>query len=265
VRYGVIADVHGNLPALEAVLEALGDLRVDAYACAGDLVGYGPQPNECVDLVRRLGAVTVAGNHDLIAVEVLSDERCERLARTSLRWTREVLCEDARAYLAGLPSVASLPGGVVIAHGSLDDPQRYVLTRGDVARELGRLTDHEAGARVLVVGHTHVALACDGRGEPQRPGGGARVALAGSAWLLNPGAVGQSRERTVRARFLVLDLDRAEAEFHAVRYDTRRARAALRSRGLPAGSIQLAPWRPRRLLRPVVRAGRSAQRALQRR
>src|SRR5215208_6143592 len=115
MRYGVISDVHGNL----AALAELRGLSVDAYACAGDLVGYGPQPNECVDAVRRLGAASVAGNHDLIAVGALSEDRCERLARNSLRWTREALDADTRTFLAGLPRRLALPGGVVVAHGSL--------------------------------------------------------------------------------------------------------------------------------------------------
>ena len=91
MRYGVIADVHGNLPALEAVLDALQRIGVDAYACAGDLVGYGPEPNECVETVRKLGAATVAGNHDLIALGALSEDRCERLARESLPFRSAVL------------------------------------------------------------------------------------------------------------------------------------------------------------------------------
>ena len=116
-----------------------------------------------------------------------------------------------------------------------------------------------------MVGHTHVPLACDGEAAPLRPGDGARIALDGRRWLLNPGAVGQSRDRTLRARFLVLDVDRGEAAFHAVGYDVRRTRAALRAHGLPAHSIHLAPWRPKRALRPAVRVVRRAQRAWGRR
>ena len=88
MRYGVLADIHGNLHALRAALGALGREGVDRYLIAGDLVGYGPNPNECVELVAGLDAVCVAGNHDLIALDRLSDERCPELARQSLRWTR---------------------------------------------------------------------------------------------------------------------------------------------------------------------------------
>ncbi len=260
VRYGVIADVHANLPALEAVLAALRAIRVDAYICAGDLVGYGPQPNECVEAVRRLGAVSVAGNHDLIAVGALSEDRCERLARESLRWTRTVLDDEAGDYLTGMPRRAELPEGVVVAHGSLDDPQEYILGIDRAAVELAHLAEAYPTARALVLGHTHRAFATDGLTRSQRISTGRRVAITGDRpWLLNPGAVGQSRESLVRARFMVLDLGRREAVFHAVRYDVRRTRALLRRERLPTRSLHLAPWRPKAVLRPAIRAARRAR------
>src|SRR3954451_22574338 len=91
MRFAVIADVHANRHALDAALAFLADQDVEVYLCAGDLVGYGPFPNECVRRVRDLPGVCVAGNHDLIALGRLSDERCVPLARASLRWTRAAL------------------------------------------------------------------------------------------------------------------------------------------------------------------------------
>jgi len=257
MRLGVIADVHANLPALEAALGALGGLGVDAYACAGDLVGYGPQPNECVQAVERLGAATVAGNHDLIAIGELPVDRCEHLARRSLQWTRGALDDATRAYLESLPRRLEVGGGVVVAHGSLDDPQEYVLGPEQAAAQLDGLRRVHPGADILVLGHTHRALVTDGRAAGA-PRAGRPVPLPGGPWVLNPGAVGQSREARVRARFMVLDLDRREATFHAVRYDVRRTRALLRRAGLPPGSAHLPPWRARAVLRPVTRATRSA-------
>jgi predicted phosphodiesterase len=260
LRYGVIADVHANVQALDAAVSALRRIGVDAFACAGDLVGYGPQPNECVEAVRALDAVTVAGNHDLIALGALSEDRCERLARESLRWTRAALDATTRDYLARLPRRAELPGGVVLAHGSLEDPQEYVLSVHDAAGQLARLAEADPEAQLLVVGHTHRPLACDEYAAAPRLGRRARIALdGGRRWLLNPGAVGQSREARLRARFMLLDLDRREVTFHAVRYDVRRTRALLREAGLPARSVHLAPWRPKAFLRPAIRAGRRWQ------
>jgi predicted phosphodiesterase len=259
VRYGVISDVHGNLAALEAVLAELRRLRVDAYACAGDLVGYGPQPNECVDAVERLGAATVAGNHDLIAIGALSEDDCERMARNSLRWTRETLDDRTREFLGRLPRRLELPGGVVVAHGSLDDPQEYVLRVDQAAAQLRRLAEELPSAGILILGHTHRAFATDGTRTSPRIGARRSVSLKGAGpWLLNPGAVGQSRERLIRARFVVLDLEREEATFHAVRYDVRRSRALLRRHDQPAGSVHLPPWRLKALLRPAIRLARRA-------
>src|SRR5437764_6702900 len=107
---------------------------VDAYICAGDLVGYGPHPNECVEVTAELSGLTVAGNHDLIALGVLSDDRCIPLARDSQRWTQDVLRDDVRAHLASLPRNVVVPG-VVVAHGSLDDPQEYVRHDAQARRD----------------------------------------------------------------------------------------------------------------------------------
>src|ERR1051325_11660096 len=114
----VLSDIHANLPALEAALRFAREAGVDDYFCAGDLVGYGPHPNECVELIASLGVRCVAGNHDLIALGELSDERCIPLARRSLAWTRETLNDASREYLTTLPRRLDLDGGITLAHGS---------------------------------------------------------------------------------------------------------------------------------------------------
>ena len=258
MRYGVIADVHGNLHALEAVLAALRRAGAERYICAGDLVGYGPLPNECVRAVAELDPVCVAGNHDLIALGRLPDDGTIALARDTLRWTRERLADDVVAYLEALPLSAVAGDGVVVAHGSLDEPRSYVLDADRAERELERLSAVDASARMLLLGHTHRALAfrVDAEGAEQlRPD---RVALSPDArFLLNPGSVGQSRELRVRSRCMVLDLDRGQADFLAVSYDTAACRAALRRSGLPPRAYHLGPS-------PIRAAGRLAKRALRR-
>jgi predicted phosphodiesterase len=202
MRYGVLADIHGNVQALQAVTAALGRIGVDRYLCAGDLVGYGAQPNECVEMIAGLEPICVAGNHDLMALGELSEERCIPLARRSMGWTRKVLSDDARAYLASLPRRAEAADGVVVAHGSLNDPEEYVLRVDQAAVQIGHLAREHPGARILVVGHTHRAFASDGSSTPLNEAGVGELALNGSpAWLLNPGAVGQWRERRALARF----------------------------------------------------------------
>jgi predicted phosphodiesterase len=253
VRYGVLADIHGNLPALEEALARLRRLGVDRYLVAGDLVGYGPFPNECVAAVAELGGTTVAGNHDLIALGRLSDERCIPLARRSLAWTREVLSDDSKAYLDGLPLRAEADG-VVLAHGSLDDPAEYTLRAEQAAAQLARLEREAPNTRVLVLAHTHRRWISNGSsdGRPRR----AAVLQLGTSprWVINPGAVGQSRELEVRASFAILDLEALTATFEAVPYDTRRVRDELRRNGLDPRSYHLRPSpvrRARRLMRKL--------------
>ncbi|HET8651937.1 MAG TPA: metallophosphoesterase family protein [Gaiellaceae bacterium] len=260
MRYGVLADVHGNLHALEAVLAGLRAERVDGYLCAGDLVGYGPFPNECVAVVAGLESISVAGNHDLLALGRLPAADLVPLARKSLEWTAGVLETEARAYLERLPLRAEADT-VVVAHGSLDDPREYTLRAEQAARQLDRIAADQPRATILLLGHTHLPWAWGRESGSLTIGAGGAVSLpAGERVLLNPGSVGQSRERVVRARFLVLDLDRREAIFHAVPYDVAACREALRRVGLSPRSMHVPPSRLRRAARPLRRLTRRVRR-----
>jgi predicted phosphodiesterase len=261
VRYGVLADIHGNLTALRAAMEVLRERDVERWLVAGDVVGYGAEPNECIAAATELEATAVKGNHDLIALGELSDQRCIAIARESLRWTRNALSAESRAWLEALPVKVQVPGGIVMAHGSLSDPQEYTLTRGQA---LSQLREVEAdGARILVLGHTHRPWAFSRSTGPRLRRQPLRLP-ADEATLLNPGAVGQSRQLLVRARALLLDTDAGVAEFLAVPYDVATARATLRRAGLSEGGVHLRPSVPgvvRRglraaLYRAMARAGR---------
>jgi predicted phosphodiesterase len=239
MRFGVIADVHANLHALDAALAFLSTQDVDGYLCAGDLVGYGPLPNECVRRVVDLSVRCVAGNHDLIALGRLSDENCIPLAQASLRWTRRVLEDDVRALLADLPTGATVQG-VALHHGSVTDPEEYVLTQAQALACLDDLERVAPAAEILILGHTHRPMAVGRRrGSLLRRRTGTVTLPPGEPVVLNPGAVGQSRSRDVRARVMVLDLAAREATFNALSYDVVGCRQALRDRGLPATSCHL--------------------------
>jgi predicted phosphodiesterase len=260
MRYAVLADIHGNLQALTAVLEEMEHHAIDRWVVAGDLVGYGASPNECVEIVAGLGATCVAGNHDLIALGRLSEERCIDLARESLRWTREVLGAEARSFLEALPVTATAPGGLVVAHGTLDDPQRYTSTPKQARAQLAELSARP-GARVLVLGHTHRPLAVSA--EAHEPARGRLRLPAGEPIVLNPGAVGQAREILARARAMVLDLDAGDAAFLRLPYDVAGCRAALRAAGLSTRSCHLPPS-PRRAASRLASAGLRRARRLSR-
>ncbi|MGQ0573015.1 MAG: metallophosphoesterase family protein [Pseudonocardia sp.] len=260
MRCAVISDVHGNLHALRAVLASIAGEGVDRILCLGDLVGYGPHPNECVATIAEAGIPCVAGNHDLIALGVLSEDRCGPMARATNGWTRDALDEPSRTFLTGLARRTRV-GDVVLAHGSLDDPQQYVSWPALADELLDRVRDEEPGTRVLALGHTHHAWAHARRsGTLLRGRATGRVPLdPGQPHLVNPGSVGQSRDRSVDARYVVVDLERDEAEFRAVAYDVAAHVAALVRAGLPARTHQLVPsrWRTaKRVARSGVRAAR---------
>jgi putative phosphoesterase len=221
MRYGVIADIHANLHALDAVLRAIADDRVEGFICAGDVVGYGALPNECVSRVAEIGAVCVAGDHDLIALGRLSDARRPRAVRENLRWTRGVLSDESRRYLGGLQLRREVDR-FVIAHGAIGDPSEQLHTPEAAAAELD---DLPVGARGLVAGNTHqpISLSHDGR------------------LFLNPGSVGRSTERDATARFAVLDTDAGEATLRATPYDVEAAKAVLRFAGLSPRGVHQPP------------------------
>lgn len=262
MRLGLLADVHGNLPALEAALRLLDDEGVDAIACAGDLVGYGAFPNECVVRLTVAAETMVAGNHDLMAIGRLPSDELIALVRDSTEWTARELAEPTAAMLAGLPAIADAADGVVVAHGSLHSPETYVRDPRDAADQLALLHARDRGARVLVLGHTHEALAVsDRRGELLRGTAGMVALEPGERVVLNPGSVGQSRDDHVLARVAVLDLAADTVRFHELPYDVARYRAALRERGLPDTAYHLPPGgggRARRAAGGFVRRARAA-------
>lgn len=230
MRYGVLADVHGNLPALQAVLAEGRRAGVDAWLCAGDLVGYGPEPDACVELLQENGVVSVAGNHELLVLGRLDGGRCTPTARDSTRWTQGVLREDTRQVLERLPLHQDAPG-LHMTHGSPDDVEEYVRAP---ARAQALLDALPLGTRVLVVGHTHLPwVHSDERGTLLRGRAGAAVAGRGERLLVNPGSVGQSRDGSSHARMALLDVERGEVLLRTVPYDVEATRAALRRAGRP--------------------------------
>jgi predicted phosphodiesterase len=230
MRVAVISDVHANLHALEAVLHQIDAEQVDALWCLGDVVGYGPRPNECCDIVRERCHVCLVGNHDLVALGRLSVSDFNDEAAAAAVWTSEVLTDDSRAFLESLEPSGHAEG-VDLFHASARDPVwEYVLTE-DAAQATFDLTE----ARLVLVGHSHVALAItliDGGVQGGLAPGGAEVVLE-ERWLLNPGSVGQPRDGDPQAAWLLLDLDQMFAAFRRVPYSIEQTQVEMRERGLP--------------------------------
>jgi predicted phosphodiesterase len=230
MRVAVISDVHGNYHALEAALKEIDAARVDAVWCLGDTVGYGPRPNECCDLVRDRAGYCLVGNHDLVVLGELTVNEFNDEAAAAAIWTAEVLTPESRAFLARLKPFGEVEG-VDLFHASARDPVwEYVLTE-----EAARATLELSAAELVLVGHSHVALAItadDGRVEGGPAPGGSKINLDGRR-LLNPGSVGQPRDGDPRSAWVVLDLEERIAEFRRVPYSIERTQAEMRERGLP--------------------------------
>jgi predicted phosphodiesterase len=239
MRVAVISDIHGNLHALEAVLREVDAEQPDAVWCLGDLVGYGPRPDECCEVVRARADVCLAGNHDLGVLGELDLDDFAPDAAAAARWTRTVLGDEATRYLAGLQPAAQARGAELF-HGSPRDPiWEYVLS-GEAALAAFALTSEP----VVLVGHSHVALAIrleggllDGGAAPA----GTDADLAAGRWVLNPGSVGQPRDGDPRAAWLLLDPEEGRASFRRVAYPVERTQRELLERHLPeALAVRLA-------------------------
>jgi diadenosine tetraphosphatase ApaH/serine/threonine PP2A family protein phosphatase len=229
-RVAVISDVHANRHALGAVLDAIAASGAEELWCLGDLVGYGPQPNECCREVAARAELCLAGNHDLVVLGTLSIDDFAGDAGAAALWTQGILDDDARDFLSGLPSSAGRDG-VELFHGSARDPVwEYVLTD-----EAVRGTLQTTEAPLVLVGHSHVPLAATLAGDELDGGlaaAGTVVDLSAGRALLNPGSVGQPRDGDPRAAYLLLELGH-RATYHRVEYPIERTQAEMRDRGLP--------------------------------
>ena len=197
----------------------------------GDLVGYGPRPNECCAIVRDRADVALVGNHDLVALGRLSVEDFNEDAAAAALWTRDALDSETREFLESLAPSASVEQAQLF-HASARDPVwEYVLTE-----EAALATLLLATAPLVLVGHSHVALAI-GLEEQRLTGGlapgGERRDLDGTRWLMNPGSVGQPRDADARAAWLLLDFGARFASFRRVAYPIEQTQAELRAAGLP--------------------------------
>ncbi|HEX4526964.1 MAG TPA: metallophosphoesterase family protein [Gaiellaceae bacterium] len=231
MRIAVISDIHSNLPALEAVLADVDGESPDQIWCLGDIVGYGPHPNECVNLARERAALSLCGNHDLAVLGAIDVSEFTGDAGAAARWTREVLGEREAGWLRELSPSAERPG-VELYHGSPRDAVwDYVLSE-----QVALISILETTAPLVLVGHSHVALGLGWDGS-ELSGGlapeGTELDLSAGRWLLNPGSVGQPRDGDPRAAWLLIDDEAQRAAFRRVPYPIHETQAAIRERGLP--------------------------------
>lgn len=241
MRYAVLSDIHGNLEALTAVLEALSRERIDRYLCLGDMIGYGADPAACLARVQMLDAVMVGGNHDVACIGKLELEWFNEAARAALMWTRDQLSFSDLDLLRRLP-LTTTEGPFTLVHGTLRHPERFEYFV-DVAQAVDSLT--VCRTLMCLMGHTHLPCVLEYDQTSARilrmltaPAELAQVEFLDQPqtrrYLLNPGSVGQPRDGDPRAGFAVIDLERTQLSIHRVSYDVAAAQQKIRQAGLPA-------------------------------
>ncbi|MBN1310494.1 MAG: metallophosphoesterase family protein [Anaerolineae bacterium] len=235
MRYLVLSDVHANLTAFEAVLKDAGKLGTDYEFiwCLGDIVGYGPDPNDCVDLLRSMPHLCLAGNHDWAALGRLDIRTFNADARKAVLWTRDHLSDENLAYLDALPTTFVL-GEFTLVHGSPRGPiWEYILDPLVAA-----LNFPHYQTPYCLVGHTHtpsIFKQLDDKGgcDIIAPTYGETIQLDQHHQIINPGSVGQPRDSDPRAAYAMLDIENLTWEFRRVTYDIKSVQGRMREAAMP--------------------------------
>lgn len=236
MRILIISDIHSNLAALEAVLSAAG--QVDAVWCLGDLVGYGPDPNECINTIRQLpNLVCLIGNHDAAVANIIDNAAFNSEARIAVLWTQSVIFQSNLEFLASL-SPQTIVNSVTLAHGSPRQPiWEYLL---DVHTATSNFAHFNTP--YCFVGHSHVPVIYERRDEVMKaklliPEVNSCRDMAPRA-IMNPGSVGQPRDRDPRASYAIFDPDEQTWSYHRVAYDVTSVQARMHLARLPQRHIQ---------------------------
>ena len=243
MRTLVLSDLHANATALNAALDAAKS-RWDNVVCLGDIVGYGPDPNEVANKIRELGARTIRGNHDKAAAGLMSTDDFNPVAKMAVDWTHAQLSPENLKWLAELPKGPIEKDGMVLVHGALQDEDEYVFTPSQALEGL-----LDASAPVIFFGHTHHQGGFSYQSAtnsleilPIRPRPAETLAPlrleAQGRYLLNPGSIGQPRDGDPRAGFAIADLPNHVVEFWRVPYDIGSVQLRMRAAHLPEALIQ---------------------------
>lgn len=236
MRLLVLSDIHANLTALEAALAAAAG-SWERVVCLGDVVGYGPDPNEVTSLIRELGATTIRGNHDKAVTDLMATDDFNPVAKAAVNWSRSQLSNENLDWLAALPQGPREAEGVVLVHGAFQDEDEYVFTPSQALEGL-----LDSTLPVTFYGHTHhqggfsyqdsllEVLQLHPRDGEERS---ALRIESDKRYLLNPGSIGQPRDGDPRAGFAIADLQHGVVEFWRIPYDIEKVQERMRRAKLP--------------------------------
>jgi predicted phosphodiesterase len=242
MRYFILSDIHSNIEALDACVQRAKQAGYERVFCCGDIVGYGPNPVEAIDAVRNLNGIIIRGNHDRVASGTDEATDFNPHARRAVYWTRSVLPDSYRNYLAGLPvGPVFVNDEAQLVHGAITHEDDYIFTGADADNNF-RLTQR----RLTFFGHSHfpVVFASDDNGNSLMPptyefDEFTAVRCDGKQRLLiNPGSVGQPRDGDSRASFVIWDQERGRLEFYRVEYPIEQTQAKMWQAHLPPYLIE---------------------------
>ena len=231
MRYGIFADVHSNLEALDAVIEAYGKEAIDKYLCAGDVVGYAANPKECIEKIKALTIITVAGNHDWASVNLFSLDYFNPVASEAIFWTKQNLDDNSRYFLESLKLVYKNED-LTLVHGTLENPQDFnYMTDGYAAWVTFRLLETD----ICFVGHSHVAgIFIKDKDDRIHYRQDNSVDIKQEfKYIINVGSVGQPRDGNPKAAYCIYDTDKKEVQIKRVGYDIQATRRKIIHAGLP--------------------------------
>lgn len=230
----VISDVHANLEAFEAVMRDIEQRKADRIICLGDTIGYGPDPEPCLDLVEKTCEVKLMGNHEYAVIGKLSPQQINRTAKISLSWTQDQLADTAMPRITDLPLAASM-NDLYFVHASPWEPDkwRYVLSPGEADAAFKHFEQ-----RVCFNGHSHLPMIfAFGDNQIRRQAGHDFQPNEETRYIVNVGSVGQPRDNDPRACYVTYDTTEDEVSFHRVAYDISKAQHKMKQAELPATLI----------------------------
>lgn len=222
MKYAIISDIHSNLEALNKALSIIDEKKVDEIICLGDVVGYGANPNECVDLVRSHCSSIVLGNHDAAALNTLLAHDFNAIARKAVFWTAEQLTDESKSFLISLPLIERKQD-ILFVHSSPDKPEEwnYIIDVEDAVSAL-----HHFDEKICFIGHTHVPGIFSSHGR-------AKVISREEQFLINVGSVGQPRDGNPMLAFGIFDSTAWEYELIRSEYDIQTAAEKIYAAKLP--------------------------------
>lgn len=231
MRYAIFSDIHSNLEALEAVIKAYKEEDIDKYLCLGDVVGYAANPKECIEKIKELAMVTIAGNHDWASVDLFSTDYFNPLAKEAIYWTARNLDDQDRYFLEHLKLVYKNEE-LTMVHGTLDDPEDFNYMTDDyiASKTFGLLENN-----ICFVGHTHVpgVFIRSGDNRVYYQEDNSIDIKEDNKYIINMGSVGQPRDGNPQAAYGIYDTKKSNVQIKRIGYDIQAARKKIISAGLP--------------------------------